>query len=721
MAEVEFYLHNEAGIQFPPLRPSHTDGELYFDRFRERVATGKGGPVTGGGGAGRILLVRDELMDREVALRILSDDVLRDTAAREDLIVKTRLAIGFSHPNIVRIHDFHEGDGKWGISMQYVRGKSLDELRQENQNSGVRRMVRPYTVAAIRDWISQLCDALSHIHEDAGSVHRDVNPGNLILEKRYGREKLYLMDSGISRSLGSHTTGLAHGPDRAGESAGDRGGLPYMSWQQISGAPASPLDDVYAVGATIYALLTGRAPFYDGDVEQIREQVRHAIPPSMGRRIEELGLRMPAPPAEWEQVVAKCLSKSPGQRPRSMRHLAEALGFQSGSHTGLEATVTSQEERIRELETRVAASDPGEAARLSGLQQQIARLESEIERSRAAQSDLTERLESSEAERDSAFQGTGRESPQSPEDSPVEMSPAMEKATRLHQQELSRARKDAAAQIEQSRRRVAELEIALRDFQHKDGAIATGETDPSMRPIAKAEPSSDELIRQIREEGEKRLQKQAGELETARMTLAALEHEKEDLERTVATEKERQRSSLKPLLVSLVIAMVVGLAGGYLSTLLRGTAAPALTQSQISYLPKDPDSVADKPVPFELFTRFTADLGVKVGDLSASDVDGAVQGVSGVTAMNFCNWLNQKYPPGKGTRYSLPRLEDLVGKVGAGKKEWSGEWDESRLGQVLKMCGGKNGDSEFYPVHIIQTQGDFTFRIRLERNSNGDS
>ena len=108
MAEVEFHLHNEVGIKFPPLRPAYSDGEVFFGRFRALVSRRTGTSSIGEGGTGRIHLVRDELMEREVALKIPLDSILRDPAAREDVIQETRQAMELTHPNIVRIHDFHE-------------------------------------------------------------------------------------------------------------------------------------------------------------------------------------------------------------------------------------------------------------------------------------------------------------------------------------------------------------------------------------------------------------------------------------------------------------------------------------------------------------------------------------------------------------------------------------------------------------------------------------
>ena len=492
MAEVEFHLHNEVGIKFPPLRPAYTDGELYFGRFRCLIARSSGSSNIGEGGTGRIHLVRDELMEREVALKIPLDSILRDPAAREDIIQETRQAMDLTHPNIVRIHDFHEGGGKWGISMQYVRGKNLDEWRYESETSGFRRAIRPYTVDAIRDWTAQLCDALRYAHEDARMVHRDIKPKNLMLEKRDGGEKVYITDFGISQRLRQHTMMLSRDQSKAGDNKGNMGTLPYMPWEQISGAPASPLDDIYAVGATIYELITGRPPFYDGGFEQIKVQIREIVPPSMEKRILDLGLHMPPPPDEWEQVVAACLAKRPEDRPQSMRAVAAALGFQSGSNTELEARVSVQGERINELETQIITltqsaehADPQAAAELQQARQQLASLQLEISQAQegishledllrsarnkeaeatAALNTTTAALQTTTAERDAALQGGDAALKTFQQDAAKRIALAEEKLAKS-QQELNAAKSGGDAQVKQAQQaaqqKITELETKL--------------------------------------------------------------------------------------------------------------------------------------------------------------------------------------------------------------------------------------------------------------------
>jgi hypothetical protein len=129
---------------------------------------------------------------------------------------------------------------------------------------------------------------------------------------------LKVMDFGLSRVMLMSMSRLSRQGERSGT-------LAYMSPQQMLGKPVEVRDDVYAVGATLYHLLTGKPPFYDGDVGRQIESVK---PPPMGERREELGVTgRQEIPEEWERVVRKCLAKDPDERPGGVDSVAEQLGL----------------------------------------------------------------------------------------------------------------------------------------------------------------------------------------------------------------------------------------------------------------------------------------------------------------------------------------------------------------------------------------------------------
>lgn len=275
-------------------------GRTLFSRYRLERELGHGG-------MGVVWLAHDEELERPVALKILLNPVVRNQASLRDLKRETRRSLELTHPHIVRIYDFVQDEQTAAISMEYVDSDSLRNLRCE-QPGGV------FDCAQLRDWTRQLCQALDYAHGEASIVHRDIKPANLMVNRK---NQLKVTDFGISRSL------LEMATDHTG---GDRasGTLAYMSPQQLGGDRPSPLDDVYAMGATLYELLTSRPPFYAGD---IMGQIYSKVAPTMAERRASLEITSGVIPRNWESTVAACLAKNPTQRPSSAGEVAVRLGL----------------------------------------------------------------------------------------------------------------------------------------------------------------------------------------------------------------------------------------------------------------------------------------------------------------------------------------------------------------------------------------------------------
>src|SRR5207302_1141080 len=207
--------------------------------------------------------------------------------------------------NIVRIYDFVNDERAACISMEYIDGDTLSNLRADKE----RKVFEPDEIAP---WAAQLCDALDYAHNHARIIHRDIKPGNLMINRR---GDLKVQDFGIARSLGD-TVSLLTRQERTS------GTLVYMSPQQLDGEHGTHLDDIYSLGASMYELLTSKPPFYSGNIDR---QICERVAPSMTERRKELDIEPAFVPPVWEYSVAACLAKGPSRRPQSAAEVAQRL------------------------------------------------------------------------------------------------------------------------------------------------------------------------------------------------------------------------------------------------------------------------------------------------------------------------------------------------------------------------------------------------------------
>jgi serine/threonine protein kinase/Flp pilus assembly protein TadD len=269
--------------------------------------------VLGRGGMGIVWLARDEELERNVALKFLPDLMIQDRSLLDQLKHETKRCLELTHPHIVRIHDFIHDDRSGCISMEYVDGETLSNLRAEKEQ----KVFEPLEIAG---WIAQLCDALDYAHNHAKVIHRDLKPANLMVNQR---RDLKITDFGIARSLADSASRLTAEHGRSGT-------LVYMSPQQLNGDRSTHFDDIYSLGATIYELLTSKPPFYSGNIDR---QICERVAPSMTDRRKELDIEPAFVPPIWEDTVAACLAKDPLRRPQSAIEVAQRLQLPSGRAT----------------------------------------------------------------------------------------------------------------------------------------------------------------------------------------------------------------------------------------------------------------------------------------------------------------------------------------------------------------------------------------------------
>lgn len=258
----------------------------------------------GRGGMGIVFAARDEVLAENVALKFVPDFLRWSPTAMEALREEVRQARRLSHANIVRVFELHQDPAAAAVAMECVDGLSLGEVR-------LRAPSRVLAPGQILKWLPGLARALDYAHREARVVHRDLKPGNLLL-RRDGVVKV--TDFGLARGLADQIS-CTQGWHAAGT-------LAFMSPQQLMGEPCAPSDDIYALGATLYELLTGKPPFHTG---HLPTQIENRVPDTISARRKNDDIGGEPVPENWEIAIAACLSKDPAARPTSAGELVACL------------------------------------------------------------------------------------------------------------------------------------------------------------------------------------------------------------------------------------------------------------------------------------------------------------------------------------------------------------------------------------------------------------
>jgi len=254
------------------------------------------GDQLGAGGMGAVYQASDEQLGETVALKVIAGSALLDPAAADRFRREASAARRISHPNVVRIHDIGEEHGVLFLSMEYIAGASLADLIERHGK---------VPLPQLRTIASQICAGLSAAHE-AGVVHRDLKPGNILIDER---QHVKIIDFGLARLPhleGMTATGMIIGTPE------------YMAPEQIRGRAVDPRTDIYALGAVLYHALTGRPP-YQGD-SAIAVGFAHCNEPLVPPAQRDLKV-----PEAWSALVVRAMAKDPAQRFDSAADLAAAL------------------------------------------------------------------------------------------------------------------------------------------------------------------------------------------------------------------------------------------------------------------------------------------------------------------------------------------------------------------------------------------------------------
>ena len=283
----------------------------------------------GRGGMGTIFKAHDPILDRPVALKVISNEVEVTDELRTRFFREAQACARLSHPNIVTVFDMGEEEGRLFIVMEMLDG---EELRQ---------LVAQRKALPLEDKLTimmQVCDGLHYAHQK-GIVHRDIKPGNIMV-LRNGQVKI--LDFGIAliatAEMELTRTGLIMGT------------LRYLSPEQVRGR-ADHRSDIFSVGAVFYELLTFRPPFDGADPIQILDQLRSEDPPSL-RELD------PSLPPELVAIVERAMRKDPAERFPDLEQMRSQLEQVQRGLTEeaqrIRARLREQFEQVRKLEAALA-------------------------------------------------------------------------------------------------------------------------------------------------------------------------------------------------------------------------------------------------------------------------------------------------------------------------------------------------------------------------------
>ena len=288
----------------------------------------------GAGGMGEVYRARDPKLGRDVAIKILPTFLSRDPDRMRRFEQEARAAAALNHPNILAVFQMGSEDGISYLVSELLEGTTLRDLLLRG----------PVPARKAVEYATQVAHGLAAAHEK-GIVHRDLKPENLFLTKD-GRIKI--LDFGLAKIVQPSPSAPANPTLTEGTEPGVvLGTVGYMSPEQVRGEISDGRADLFALGAVLHELLTGKRAFHKSTSAETMTAILNEDPPPISQIV-------PAIPPGLQKVVQRCLEKTPQQRFHSASDLAFALEALSDSGSGPSAVLTPVQSRSKRSWTVVA-------------------------------------------------------------------------------------------------------------------------------------------------------------------------------------------------------------------------------------------------------------------------------------------------------------------------------------------------------------------------------
>jgi len=285
----------------------------------------------GAGGMGEVYKARDTRLDRTVAIKVLPPDVSGDPERRARFEREAKTIAGLNHPHICTLHDVGEHEGSTFLVMEHIVGETL----AARLSKGALPPEQALTVA------TEIAEALSAAHRQ-GVIHRDLKPANVMLTKAGAK----LLDFGLAKLAGHGEQPAASmmtaAPTQAGTLTGQGvivGTLQYMAPEQLEGKPPDARTDLWALGAILYEMLTGKRAFEGESAVSVMSAI-------MEREPAPIASLQPLTPPALDRLVRRCLAKSPEDRPDTAHDVADELRWIQESKAGRTVAVGSRRTRV---------------------------------------------------------------------------------------------------------------------------------------------------------------------------------------------------------------------------------------------------------------------------------------------------------------------------------------------------------------------------------------